>query len=586
MEENKKNEYINFKHLKRFLTCQPYYVWNPTAVNFNEETDSEEFSFWQIDLDEVDDLSYAEVIKNGYSKVNAFFEAHIEKEAKQTNRKVFINREIKVEIAFKKTIEKINDPDVDWIVNPVFIYQDCVIKPILFRKDYGILSSLIHSSKSKLKNYIQAYFEINVLQKLAKQLKIELSDYSFFNYDSKQNYQVAPDLQFEESSFCWTQKSGPAKDIKTSIEEHNQDLTILEKINSRIITKSKKENLPSVYFSYDFDQYIEKIRASKNIKKPEQLNDKDLTDWGVNDHFNELFPFEQYGIPHVSGSLIKKNELLDLLKESKKIYELQAKKKSLYLVCKQENKIDYFEVERLINLIRNEKCVWYDFEGFSMPFAIFKKTKPYQQLVFQVSVIKTDDDKINDVNNLVVDPQTININDFKNIVDAIYDPTADKYVVYNQSYENTRLKEMKEILASELDADELATYEQKINHITDNTFDLLELFKITNANDKIPPIFLHKLLGFSSIKKLENLITNSQIQLPIMIKPYKSLDVQNGLMAMNKAIQRYLNGIGDIEWKEDVKRLKDYCENDVMAMIMVYHFVLKLLQEEDFINQF
>ena len=586
MEENKKNEYINFKHLKRFLTCQPYYVWNPTAVNFNEETDSEEFSFWQIDLDEVDDLSYAEVIKNGYSKVNAFFEAHIEKEAKQTNRKVFINREIKPEIAFKKTIEKINDPDVDWIVNPVFIYQDCVIKPILFRKDYGILSSLIHSSKSKLKNYIQAYFEINVLQKLAKQLKIELSDYSFFNYDSKQNYQVAPDLQFEESSFCWTQKSGPAKDIKTSIEEHNQDLTILEKINSRIITKSKKENLPSVYFSYDFDQYIEKIRASKNIKKPEQLNDKDLTDWGVNDHFNELFPFEQYGIPHVSGSLIKKNELLDLLKESKKIYELQAKKKSLYLVCKQENKIDYFEVERLINLIRNEKCVWYDFEGFSMPFAIFKKTKPYQQLVFQVSVIKTDDDKINDVNNLVVDPQTININDFKNIVDAIYDPTADKYVVYNQSYENTRLKEMKEILASELDADELATYEQKINHITDNTFDLLELFKITNANDKIPPIFLHKLLGFSSIKKLENLITNSQIQLPIMIKPYKSLDVQNGLMAMNKAIQRYLNGIGDIEWKEDVKRLKDYCENDVMAMIMVYHFVLKLLQEEDFINQF
>ena len=586
MEENKKNEYINFKHLKRFLTCQPYYVWNQTAVNFNEETDSEEFSFWQIDLDEVDDLSYAEVIKNGYSKVNEFFEAHIEKEAKQTNRKVFINQEIKVEIAFKKTIEKINDPDVDWIVNPVFIYQDCVIKPILFRKDYGILSSLIHSSKSKLKNYIQAYFEINVLQKLAKQLKIELSDYSFFNYDSKQNYQVAPDLQFEESSFCWTQKSGPAKDIKTSIEEHNQDLTILEKINSRIITKSKKEELPSVYFAYDFDQYIEKIRAAKNIKKPEQLNDKDLTDWGVNDHFNELFPFEQYGIPHVSGSLIKKNELLDLLKESKKIYELQAKKKSLDLVCKQENKIDYFEVERLINLIRNEKCVWYDFEGFSMPFVIFKKTKPYQQLVFQVSVIKTDQDQINDVNNLVVDPQTININDFKNIVDAIYDPDADKYVVYNQSYENTRLKEMKEILASELDDDELAIYQQKINHITDNTFDLLELFKITNANGKIPPIFLHKLLGFSSIKKLENLITNSQIQLPIMIKPYKSLDVQNGLMAMNKAIQRYLDGIGNHEWDEVVNQLKAYCENDVMAMIMVYHFVLKLLEEKDFINQF
>lgn len=32
-----------------------------------------------------------------------------------------------------------------------------------------------------------------------------------------------------------------------------------------------------------------------------------------------------------------------------------------------------------------------------------------------------------------------------------------------------------------------------------------------------------------------------------MIKPYKSLAVQNGLMAMNKAMQRYLNTIGDQE---------------------------------------
>ena len=58
-----------------------------------------------------------------------------------------------------------------------------------------------------------------------------------------------------------------------------------------------------------------------------------------------------------------------------------------------------------------------------------------------------------------------------------------------------------------------------------------------------------------------------------MIKPYKTLVVQNGLMAMNKAIQRYLGTIGDREWAALATDLRAYCENDVRAMIMVYHFV-------------
>ena len=67
-----------------------------------------------------------------------------------------------------------------------------------------------------------------------------------------------------------------------------------------------------------------------------------------------------------------------------------------------------------------------------------------------------------------------------------------------------------------------------------------------------------------------------------MIKPYKSLEVQNGLMAMNKAIQRYLDAIGNKEWNDVSKQLKAYCENDVKAMIMVYHFVLFLLTENNY----
>ena len=581
MEKQQKQEYINFNHLKRLLTSQKYFVWNPTILNINEETDSEEFSFWQLDIDEIDNLSYAEVIKNGYGKVNQFFIDSIKNQAKKFNKNIFINKEIKVEIAFQKTLEAINNVEIDWIINPVFIFDNCIIKPILYRKDQMILSSLIHSSKTKLKNYIQAYFEINVFQKLEKQLNLKLKSYSLFNYDSKSNYLKAPDLKFEESFFCWTQKNGPAKETKTSIEDHNDQLDILTKVNSRIISESKSKG-PQVFFQHEFDWYIKEIVVAKETKTISPLSEQDLTQWGENPNFKELFPFEELNLPAVSGSLIKKVDLLKLLDREIDINDLKANKKTLSLVCKQENKINFAEVKRLIEQIKNQNCIWYDFEGFSMPFVILANTKPYQQLVFQVSVIQTRNDEIINTNNLVIDPKTISVNDFKKIVDVIYDPDATKYVVYNQSYENTRLKEMKEIFLYQLNDEERLIYNQKINHIIDNTFDLLELFKITNANDKIPPIFLHKLLGFSSIKKLENLITNSQIQLPVMIKPYKSLEVQNGLMAMNKAIQRYLDAIGDKEWNDVSKQLKAYCENDVKAMIMVYHFVLFLLAENNY----
>jgi hypothetical protein len=58
------------------------------------------------------------------------------------------------------------------------------------------------------------------------------------------------------------------------------------------------------------------------------------------------------------------------------------------------------------------------------------------------------------------------------------------------------------------------------------------------------------------------------------------LVVQNGLMAMSKAVDRYLGGIGNIEWENVSKELKRYCENDVKAMIMVYHFAKMKLKEK------
>ena len=79
-----------------------------------------------------------------------------------------------------------------------------------------------------------------------------------------------------------------------------------------------------------------------------------------------------------------------------------------------------------------------------------------------------------------------------------------------------------------------------------------------------------------SIKNIEKHISQNKIYLPRKIQEYKNLEIQNGLIAMEIAIKRSINIIGDLEWKSYEEKLKKYCENDVRAMIMVYDFVLSL----------
>ena len=48
---------------------------------------------------------------------------------------------------------------------------------------------------------------------------------------------------------------------------------------------------------------------------------------------------------------------------------------------------------------------------------------------------------------------------------------------------------------------------------------------------------------------------------------------------MRTAIERFIGVIGDEKWKNILDDLKEYCENDVRAMIMVYDYVEKLWEE-------
>ncbi|MBZ4204201.1 DUF2779 domain-containing protein [Mycoplasma tauri] len=87
-------------------------------------------------------------------------------------------------------------------------------------------------------------------------------------------------------------------------------------------------------------------------------------------------------------------------------------------------------------------------------------------------------------------------------------------------------------------------------------------------------IYLKGLKGFNSIKKIEKFITAEKLKLDHMITPYPQLEgVHNGSEAMALAIKRYCGLIGDNMWNKNLDNLKQYCHNDVLAMIMSFNFV-------------
>lgn len=600
----KTNAFITYKHLERLFTSQEYFVWNKDDINkiidSNEDIDEDVSAFWEIAKDfeeeEIDDYKYVEIIKNGFSLVNELFIDQIIKESKIENKKVLIIKEKSNELAFQKTITALKDENINWIINPVFIYQDMIIKPSLYKKDKQFIYSLLHSTKTKLINYLRAYFDYSVLTKL----NVKVNEYFFYLYENRIDYPEPKQLFFYKTNYCWSNKTKQDRKAFEKVDlKEKEKLTIIEKLQSGIIkfkfrSKQSKKNkeiknietaIPEIILKLEnFDEYVEQIRQAKEIKQFLILNQKDITPWGENPNFINLFDYKNCHIPKVCGYLLNKKNLLDLIySPSHNIDYFKNKKIPLKMILNQENHLDYKKMIQFIQPITKSDVVWYDFEGFSMPYSSIAFAKPYQQIVFQVSIIRTSKEKEIFKDNIVIDPKELQVEDFVKIIKSIYWHDQAKYVVYNKNYELARIKEMIKMLKNYLDEKNDKKIVENLEHmakiIENNTIDLLDLFRYSGSKDKVPPIFLHQLLGFSSIKKLEHYITDSKIQLKEMIIPYKELEVQNGLMAMNKAIQRYLDAIGDEEWNVVSQNLAAYCENDVRAMIMVYYFVKYLISK-------
>lgn len=306
-------------------------------------------------------------------------------------------------------------------------------------------------------------------------------------------------------------------------------------------------------------------------------------------------PSNCYPFLGFSGNLIKFEEAIDLYEKHKNfkcdIFEnfsyFYEKKSAIdqpkkiiqnyyknIQIAKKENKTEFLIPKKTIDYLLTKlkkKKIYFDFETLNSCLAPFDHCYPYRQIVTQVSIIANHNyDKIENLkcNNFIIDPQKIDTIWFKKIVDKILENVANpneySFIVYNKSFEENRLKELKQYINDKI-------YTKKIDGIIENIFDLADCFD----PQKEMACAIWKNKGFYSIKfVLDFILTHNPSYLKTLkIKNYKTLQIQNGSQAQNETTLRFFNLINDKKWFMLEKKLKEYCENDVWAMIILEHWL-------------
>lgn len=539
-------EFITFNHFKKAVTCQPYFIWHDFQLE--EDTNFEDINqIWSTDI-----LDSSANIQMVMAKVYSLLEKAILKEIKnQYASIIFLSGDHKKRIIDTRKYHGTKN----LVVGAVFELDGVIAKPFAFDFENNQIIEINYSAKTKRINFLKAWYQYKIIRE-----NVSVNNYYLYlpenAYLKKNQVNIISVTHFDSSK----QGSYPKERKKSGELKASWVMDSLR--NGQV---ARKISFPN------FEKTIKLVKDSQNAKINKQLLKHDSTDWGDNPYWKELLLFLDHPMAGYSGNILRKKNIIKDDNHPKKLY---------YVLNKlNKSKIQDFKfVEQFINEIDEQKnLAWFDFEGFSLPYAAVDYTKPYSQQVFQVSVIVTVAGKEKEVINKIWDPQKLKPKHFIEIIETVYQNKKDAYIVYNKAYELSRMKEALFTIATSLPYQDVDYVKDMIDHIENNIIDLMELFKW--SGNKLPSIILNDQKGFFSIKNVEKHINDNQLPINYKIPKYSSLKVQNGLMAMNLAIERSLGIIGDHKWKEITNNLKKYCENDVRAMIMVYFFVKYLLHQ-------
>lgn len=203
-----------------------------------------------------------------------------------------------------------------------------------------------------------------------------------------------------------------------------------------------------------------------------------------------------------------------------------------------------------------------DFETFPCPLPRYKGERPYTQSVFQFSLHIEKEPGVCDKEKdhygyLTPDHLDHRLDLVKYMCELI--PCDKMVLVYNDSFEKTRLKELAYIFPE---------YKDKLLKIRDNVFDLMNIVKTKSS--------LYEKLGYSkeeakmfnyyhpdmdgsfSIKKVLPLFSDLT---------YKGMEVGNGVEAM--VTYASFPKLLPLDYKHKYQKLVEYCQQDTYAMFAV-----------------
>ena len=203
-----------------------------------------------------------------------------------------------------------------------------------------------------------------------------------------------------------------------------------------------------------------------------------------------------------------------------------------------------------------------DFETFPCPLPRYKGERPYTQSVFQFSLHIEKEPGVCDKEKdhygyLASDHKDHRLDLIKYMCELI--PSDKMVLVYNDSFEKTRLKELAYIFPE---------YKDKLLKIRDNVFDLMNIVKTKSS--------LYESLGYSieeakmfnyyhpdmdgsfSIKKVLPLFSDLT---------YKGMEVANGVEAM--VTYASFPKLLPLDYKHKYQKLVEYCRQDTYAMVKV-----------------
>ncbi|NQZ66300.1 MAG: DUF2779 domain-containing protein [Mycoplasmatales bacterium] len=549
-------EWITWRHFKRLISSQPFFIWN-TLENSRDDLDNDEASlhFWEEVSSQKENISYGEIFVRTYSIIDKW----LRNELINNRGHLIINGDKEKQIQDTKAAMKGDK----LIISPVFSFDDAIAAPFAFDPKTKTAIYIKYSSKTKINDMIAPYWDYSIISKNYQINKIVL-------FLPQNKYYKKGEIDLYAIDSIHTTKTAK-EPFKLNRNGEPMDTKIIDFVKNPVL---KKGVFP------DFDESLIKIKNAKNIKEiSENLIYKDMTQILDNPYRNEMLEKLNFKYSNWNGNIITKKMILDFYENNNdEIFSSQIldsiEKISKCILTDPES-----EIIEIVQLKNANKVIWYDFEGFSLPYAPLDNVGPNKQLVFQVSVIETLNNHETRLENLVIDPAKISNDDLFKIIEEVYSNGADAYVVYNKNYELPRMEEIITLLRLENDP-RVKKAEEMLLEITEKTIDLMNIFKI-NSKNKLPPVLMHDQKAKGSIKNIEKHISANKIKLPRPIEEYKNLDIKNGGMAMEVAIQRSLGLIGDREWKLKIDQLKKYCENDVRAMIMVYDFVIYLLEQNE-----